>query len=77
MQLTDVETDRELEVRRYPCPSCGALPWPARAEDAGPYACRGGLNKSGQRVHHYASHTARYNLAAAAGVVPPLVGSDA
>jgi hypothetical protein len=51
------EVEREDLVRGFACPSCGAEPGVKCGEDW-------------QRMPF--SHTARYNLAAAAGLVPAL-----
>jgi hypothetical protein len=58
--LLPVERTRESEVRRVPCPNCRRQPGRPCQYDQ-------------ERVP-WSSHTGRYLLAVAAGLVPPLVG---
>jgi hypothetical protein len=67
--LLDVERERDDIVRTFACPlpECAAEPLDR---------CNFGLSTAaGHKIRSRTSHEARYNLAAAAGLVPALPGA--
>lgn len=63
--LRDEEVRRELLARTFVCPSCGV--------GVG-RRCDYGVGVTGRPRPGMPSHVSRYNLAVAAGLVPPLPG---
>lgn len=63
--LADVEIDRESSCRTLHCPNCEAIPR---------RLCAYGFHPSGRIRRAVTSHTGRYLMAVAAGLVPPMPG---
>jgi hypothetical protein len=64
--VTDAELERDDIARTFTCPRCGAGPGER---------CQFGWTSAGHPARAHSSHEARYNLAAAAGLVPALPGA--